>query len=225
MKTKEIKGFAFDLGKVIFDFDYSMGISMIEDRLHVPMQELQNQLFYTDFTHAFEKGLVPAEDFYLKFKQAFCKSLTYEEFVKVWCPIFSPLPEVIELVRHLKKKFPVYLISNINKMHFEYLLDLYPEVFAIFDHLILSFKVKAMKPEEKIYRALKNKAKLPYEHILYIDDRADLISAGKELNLQCIQFVGYKQLLAQMKELGLNHHLPTNKKRRADVSKKSIISR
>ena len=96
------------------------------------------------------------------------------------------------------------MISNINELHFEYLYKEHPQVFSLFDELILSFKVKSIKPEIKIYQALRTAAGVEFENIVYIDDRADLIEAAKEFKLNCIQFVSHDKLIDDLRALDID---------------------
>jgi len=194
-----MKCFAFDLGKVLFDFDYNIALKKIESKIAVPPQEIINHLFFKDFATDFEKGLVSAHDFYEKFKNTFKLSANFEEFTDIWCDIFSLNEGMALLIEKLGYIYPVYLISNINELHFEYLYKNYPGIFSLFDGLILSYKVKALKPEREIYQLLKDKSGHEYENIIYIDDRPDLICEAKEFNLKCINFTALSGLLNELK--------------------------
>lgn len=202
MENKKV--IAFDLGRVLFDFDYNIALEKIKDKIGVPIEEVIKELFDNDFGLSFERGELSPDEFYSSFKDAFKATLSYECFVDVWCKIFSPKKDMINLARQLKGRYPLYLISNINKLHFEYLFKEYREVFSIFNQLILSFKVKSVKPERLIYQALRNSSGVDFEDIIYIDDRKDLITKAKDYSLQCLQFVGFNKLIEDLKNLGVS---------------------
>ena len=193
-----MKCFAFDLGKVLFDFDYNIALKKIESKISVSSDEIIHQLFFNDFGKDFEKGLVGAREFYEKFKNAFKLTSTYEEFIDSWCDIFSLNKDVASLIERLSYVYPVYLISNINELHFEYLYKNYPDIFSFFSGLILSYKVKSIKPEKEIYQLLKDKSGHDYKDIIYVDDRLDLIREAKQLNLSCINFTNFGELLSAL---------------------------
>ena len=198
-----MKVLAFDLGNVIFGFDYTIALEKIKHKMGASIEKIIEEFYCHDFTLPFEKGLVSGHDFYLDFKKTFSADFNYQEFTDIWCKIFFPIPEVIDLVRKLKKKYSIYMISNINELHFDYLLQEYPEVFSLFDGLILSFKVKSIKPEIKIYQALKDACGVEFNNIVYIDDRADLIEAARRLNLHCIQFIDHSKLIDDLCSLDI----------------------
>lgn len=196
--------FAFDLGRVLFDFDFNIALDKMKSKLNSSPEQIIEELFYKDFGTDFEKGLISSYEFYLKFKNSFNADIAYSEFTDIWCDIFSANTEVIALAKKLKKAYPIYLISNINKLHFEFLYQKHSDVFSLFNELILSYKVKSVKPEKKIYEYLKTICENNFENIIYIDDRQDLIAAAKKFNLKCIQFIDIHQLLLDLKNLGIS---------------------
>ncbi|MEI8350202.1 MAG: HAD-IA family hydrolase [Candidatus Omnitrophota bacterium] len=198
-----MKCLAFDLGKVLFDFDYHIALNKLEHKLDVPAKTVVDELFYNNFATDFEKGLVATDDFYRKFKNKFASRITYEEFVDIWCEIFTPKPDIISLVGRLRLCYPVYLISNINELHFNHLYAKHPEVFSLFDDLLLSFRLKSLKPEKEIYEALQKKCGCAYSDIVYIDDREDLIREAKQLGLQCILCTDYNALTKDLTDYGV----------------------
>ena len=183
---------AFDLGNVIFSFDYTIAFKKIKNKKSLPGDVLTRALFQSDLALSFEKGLISSQEFHLKFNETFLTALSYDEFIDVWCDIFSPIQETMDLIKRLESRYPLYLISNINELHFTYLYQRYPDIFSLFKDLILSYKIQAVKPEEKIYKALAATAKADLKNIVYIDDREDLISEAKKFGLKCVQFINPK---------------------------------
>jgi glucose-1-phosphatase len=194
---------AFDLGRVIFDFDYNIALKRLDGRININSEEVLDLIDKNHFGLHFEKGLVSPQEFYKEFKRDFKAKISYEEFKSIWSEIFSPKEDVISLVDQLKNKYPVFLISNINQLHYEYLSSHYPQVFTLFKRLILSYQVRSVKPEPAIYQELQRVAGVPYSQIVYIDDRADLVAAASRLGMRCIQFTTYDKLLNDLNKAGV----------------------
>ncbi|MFA6281170.1 MAG: hydrogenase maturation protease [Candidatus Omnitrophota bacterium] len=195
--------FAFDLGRVLFDFDYEIALNKLKNKINCSSKEVIDELLSNNFADDFEKGLISSKDFYAKFKAKFNAELSYEEFVEIWCDIFSPKVEMIALAKSLSLIYPIYLISNINELHFEYLFKKYPDAFTFFDKLILSYEVKSLKPERVIYEELKKQSNHRYEDIIYIDDRHDLIHEAKQFNLSAIHFSTFDNLITELNSLNI----------------------
>lgn len=195
---------AFDLGNVIFHFDYNLALDKIKTRLGVSTETIIKEFYDNDFCIPFEKGLVSGHSFYSKFKEKFSADLSYDDFVDIWCEIFWPNPEVFDLIEKLSRNLPVYLISNINQLHFDYLFKKYQFFFSFFKDLILSYKVKYVKPEFGIYQELKKRSGADFRNIVYIDDRQDLVKAAGGFGLECIRFIGFEQLIRDLKRFGIS---------------------
>jgi putative hydrolase of the HAD superfamily len=204
MEKSDKRVIAFDLGNVLFGFDYVIALQKIEKRMRTTVNEVMEALYAEDFTIPFEKGLVSGPAFYENFKKEFALTCGYTEFVDIWCKIFFPKNEVINLARKVSYHYPLYLISNTNELHFEYLYNKYKKFFLLFDSLILSYRVKSVKPENEIYQALKDATKRDYKDIVYIEDRKELIMEAKRLNFQCIHFIDYLKLCEDLKRLKVN---------------------
>ncbi|MFC1514589.1 HAD family hydrolase [Candidatus Omnitrophota bacterium] len=201
--TDTIKAVAFDLGKVLFDFDYQIALDRIKDKITIPPQSVIDALFEENFADDFERGFITPGDFYLKFREKTGFSSDYQEFVDVWCDIFTPMKETWALVESLRPFYTTLLISNINELHYHFLKQRFPYVFSLFSDEILSFAVKEMKPAPRIYDILLEKAGVAREQLVYIDDRADLIAGARAQGLNCIRFEQLGQCRRALKGFGL----------------------
>ncbi|MBU2102312.1 MAG: hydrogenase maturation protease [Candidatus Omnitrophota bacterium] len=198
---------AFDLGKVIFDFDYTVALERIKNDITVPIEKVLDEVFMNNCFLDFEKGLVSDKEFYAQFIRTFGSSISYGRFVDIWSDIFTPKQEIITLLGRLRLLYPLYLVSNINELHYEHLYRKHPDVFGLFNGLLLSYQLKSLKPEEKFYAHLKKVSGCEYREIVYVDDRKDLIDAAQKLNLACILFQDFTTLLEGLVQAGIE--IPT----------------
>jgi len=76
MENKKV--FAFDLGKVLFDFDYNIALEKIKDKIGLPMEEVIKELFDNDFgKHVAEASKIPEFDIVDPVRKAALIDLTY----------------------------------------------------------------------------------------------------------------------------------------------------
>ena len=197
-----MKAIAFDLGRVLFDFDYNIALKKIEDKIKISKEEIIQALFFENFAEDFEEGKISPFDFYLKFKDKTGLSLGYPEFIPVWCDIFTLNKETLSLIESLKPFYKLFLISNINKLHYDFLKKNYSYVFSLFDKEILSFEVGFVKPSPYIYQYLLQQPDLSKQDLIYIDDRPDLITEAEKQGFICIQFKDVNQCREELKNLG-----------------------
>ncbi len=65
--------------------------------------------------------------------------------------------------------------------------------------MFLSHEVGYVKPEPEIYRAVEKVSGLPSEEHIFIDDILEYVEAAKQLGWDGIQFVGYDDLVNNLK--------------------------
>lgn len=207
MKNGGIRAIMFDLGNVSINFDHRFAVEKISHLSHKKADDIYQLFFDSDITALFEEGKISAQDFYLKVKEMLDINISYGEFLTIWNEIFFLTQDnnnVHDLIRKLKSKVVLILISNINQLHYEYLEKQY-EIFGYFDRLVLSYEVGARKPDPLIYnKALSFVEGKNRDAVVYIDDREDLIAAAKNLGIKSLCFSGYNKLKKDLSDLGLD---------------------
>lgn len=120
----------------------------------------------------FERGLISPENF-LTEVQAFCRpDTTKEAITEAWMAMLDELPaERLASVDALRAKgHKVYLLSNGNDLHFEFINRTYG-LNTHFDGMFLSQKMHMAKPEEPIFRAVDDAIRVEaVTEVFFIDD-------------------------------------------------------
>jgi putative hydrolase of the HAD superfamily len=199
MIKRKYSAIVFDLGQVLLPFDYKSFIEKVNR--HKPgigekFAELYKQNYYIH--RDFEKGLISEEVFITQMLSYLDNVIDEETFCRYWSDIFSFNEEVIALLPLLKKNYTLYLISNTNSIHKKYGFGNY-EFLKIFDKLILSHKVKFLKPEKEIYIEVEKASDFPSMEHIFIDDILEYVEAAKSLGWDGIQFIGYDDLVNNLK--------------------------
>jgi len=201
MKDKKynIKAFLFDLGNVILPFDHRLAAIRIKQYTDKSEQEIYNIFFDSCLGGEFEDGKIKPIDFFCKLKKVLCLdgNLTYKIFKPIWNDIFKEDTRISDLIRSLKKRYKVAIVSNINKMHYEYIKDNFGIINQV-NKVILSYKVGVRKPDPKIYKYAFGQVKADPKDIIYIDDRLDLINEASGLGLNCLLYEGYDELIRSL---------------------------
>jgi HAD superfamily hydrolase (TIGR01509 family) len=169
---------AFDLGKVLVDFDYHIAVSRIAARSTLPPDGIKTFLGQSHAIIDYESGRLTREEFYEQARKAAGFRGTIEEFGEFFADIFTEIPPMIELHAGLRRRgVPTYIFSNTNDLAIEHVRRSFP-FFRDFDGYIFSCEVGAMKPDAKMYEALEKLAGRRGAEILYIDDRPENVAAG-----------------------------------------------
>ena len=121
----------------------------------------------------FERGLISQDDFVAEVLSYCHSGATAQQVTDAWMSMLEDLPaERFAAVDELRKNHPVYLLSNGNDLHFNYIERTYG-LSRHFDGLFLSQEMHVAKPEEEIYRAVDEaiRAKEDEEtEVIFVDD-------------------------------------------------------
>lgn len=107
-----------------------------------------------------------------------------------------------ELFDGLAKKYPIYLLSNFQDEPFEQLLKLHPFLRQA-KGMVVSAKVKMMKPEPPIYECLLRTFSLRAEECLFLDDKKENIAEAKRQGLHGIVFQNVTQAKNDLLNFGV----------------------
>jgi len=195
-----IKLFVFDLGNVILPFEHrQIAVKLHEkstekeaftpEQLFDVMFDLQNGLI-----NPYEEGLMSSAEFLSNLKGQFRLDIDMNAFSNIWNPIFRDDPEVNKVIFYLKeKRYPLFLLSNTNELHFSYIMENYPIVHW-FDEWLLSFEVGAKKPKQRIYDAIFEKMDVKPNEVFYVDDISKYVETAQQLGLHGVVFRSAAQL-------------------------------
>ena len=101
-----------------------------------------------------------------------------DEFGKVFANIFTEITPMVEIHARLRRQgFKTYIFSNTNDLAIGHIRQNFP-FFENFDGYILSYEIKAMKPDAPIYAALEQMTGKRGHEIVYIDDRDENVTGG-----------------------------------------------
>jgi len=122
----------FDLGNVILPFSHFQIAEKLsrftQEREFQDPQKIFSYLF--DFekgaVNGYETGRASSTEFFQSLKNLLHLSISFEEFIPIWNDIFTEDREVSEIIRSLKGKKRLGLISNTNSLHFDYILSTFP---------------------------------------------------------------------------------------------------
>lgn len=199
MEQRKYSVIVSDLGNVLIPFDYNIAYSKLEKIEKGLGQRFLDQYKENyDFHRSFERGEVSEEKFLTKLSQFINNKIDEQTLISIYSEIFTVNKDVVSLLPELKKKYKLVLLSNTNILHQKYGWNEYAFL-KYFDKLILSHEVHAVKPEEKIYRAVEEYTHLPSEEHIFIDDIYEYAEAAKKLGWDAIQFKNYNQLIDELK--------------------------
>jgi FMN phosphatase YigB (HAD superfamily) len=196
------KAIIFDLGKVLVHFDFKRGYQALEGLCPYPAAEIPKRIATTDLVERFEKGLVEPADFVAEFSRILDLQLDYEHFCQIWSSIFTDtlIPE--KMLEGLAARYRLVLLSNTNALHFEMVRKTYP-LLRHFHELVLSYEVKAMKPDPRIFQEAVARAECRPEECFYTDDIAAYVEGARREGIDAVQFQSAEQIQRELRARGI----------------------
>jgi len=198
-----IAALAFDLGNVLVRVDHLRFCRGLGELAGWPPQEVYAAVFQSGLEPGYDCGHLSSREFHRRLQALFRLDLPFSRFRDLWNDIFDPLEDMEEVVAHLARRYPLYLLSNTNPLHFRYLRERFASLLKHFRALILSYRVGSRKPEAAIFQALRRSAGLPPARILYIEDKEEFVAAARTHGLTAWLFVSPQDFKERLRVAGL----------------------
>jgi FMN phosphatase YigB (HAD superfamily) len=192
-KSVPVKLLVFDMGHVFVRFDWDKVCQGFCEKANLSRDTFKLVLAHVG-SLGYETGKCTTENFLREMNGKMGTTLTVEEFTQLWNATFEEDLEMAKLLGDLGKKYPLYLLSNTNEVHYAHLQGNF-NVARHFKELILSFQIGAAKPHRAAYQVILDRSKLTPAEVLFIDDLAVNTTAARDtVGLRTIQFVGIEDL-------------------------------
>lgn len=192
----------FDIGNVLLRFDPKAVAAKMAWQLRRHPLKLAQYLWKTKTVDAIERGQMSAEQLYAIFRDEFGYRGSFAQFKDFWCDHFTLDRVNFGLLQRLARAKRVYLLSNTNALHYEYIQRRY--AFPRHVHgAILSYELGLRKPEPAIYAAAVKLAGVEPARCLFIDDLEENVAAARRFGLQVIHHKKGHDLRRALAELGL----------------------
>ncbi len=186
---KNIKNIVFDLGGVLVDLDFKSAINGLQKAGFANVKEQLQAFDREGIFQKFELGEMTAEEFRSAIRENSTVTLTDEEVDALWNLMLLEIPrEKLELILDLRGKYMVYLLSNTNSIHWDYVCKNAFNyrgfrVSDYFEKTFLSFEMHLAKPDKAIFEKMLEDANLLAEETLFIDDSEANCKAAAEVGI------------------------------------------
>ncbi len=198
-----VRAVVFDFGGVICSFDYGIFCVRMAQRTGRTAAQVMTAAFGGDLQVDFESGRLTGPEYHRRVMKRLDEDVTYAEFFPMYGDIFTEQAGTVDILRRLHTRYPLYLLSDTNEIHFGYVRDKV-EVLGLFSDLVLSHEVGAMKPGPQMYAEVLTRAGVPAESCVFVDDRAANVAGARRVNMQAVQFVSPEQCVGELRKLDVS---------------------
>jgi len=186
----------FDMDLVLYDYDHEIRLKLLEELTGRPAAEIDAAVWGGPHEAEAEAGTPDTAEAYLR---QFGRLLGYPIDFDTWADIrrrmMRPRPDVLDLVRRLKERADVALLTNNGMMLKAALPICAPEMIELFgDKAHVSAEFKARKPDGHVYRSICRRYGHAPENCAFVDDKAENVEAAAEIGLSAHHFTSAKAL-------------------------------
>jgi glucose-1-phosphatase len=195
---RPITAITFDLGNVLIRVDHYRFCRRLAVLARLTPEEVYAQVFESGLEPGYDTGRITSREFYQQVTAHFGVALSFSRFRALWCDLFDPMEGMAEVVQHLASRFPLFLLSNTNALHFDYIKGRFAALLQPFRAFVLSYEVGSRKPEPAVYQSLIRQAGRPPEEILFLDDKVSFVEAARDQGLKAWQFHSPQDLQTEL---------------------------
>lgn len=199
-----IKTIVFDFGNVIGFFNHRLSSARLAYLAGVTSEVMHAYLFGGGLEEDIDSGVISVADLLKKIREKFTFRCSDESLEFAFADMFWPNREVCELIPRLKPRYRLLLGSNTNELHTRRFKRQFVETLAHFDSLILSYEIRACKPETRFFEHCQQLALAEPNECLFIDDMPANVAGAQAFGWNVIQYQAYPDLMQQMTAFGIS---------------------
>ncbi|MDC0339174.1 HAD family phosphatase [Flavobacteriales bacterium] len=189
LELNGVKNIIFDLGGVILNIDYGQTANAFKKIGVANFDEIYSQAKQVQVFDKLETGELTPDEF-REYMKEIVPSLQLSDIDKAWNAMLLDLPASrIDLLKKLKKKYRLFLLSNTNEIHikcFRKIIDSsYGEnIFdAIFENQYYSSEIGMRKPNPECFQYVLEKNGMEPSETLFIDDSIQHVEGARKLKI------------------------------------------
>lgn len=193
-KNDMTKAIVFDMGGVLVDLDLEACKKEFRERLgYGNIEEILDPCHQKGAWGLLEEGSITDDEF-REFILKDSKEGTAPEDVDaaMWKILKGIEPYKAELLKKLSERYEIHMLSNNNGICLPEAERMFERagvpLDTTFGKLFMSFRMKALKPSEKIYREIISQLGLPAEQLLFIDDSRTNVEASIEAGMPAVHY-------------------------------------
>ncbi|MBA4057758.1 MAG: HAD family phosphatase [Marivirga sp.] len=193
-QNPEIKNLIFDLGGVIIDLSIDHTIEAFAALSGIEKKRV-TELYSSPGFELYEKGLMDDNEFRDYVRQVFSVQSSALEIDTCWLAMLRGLPlKKLQLLERLKQMYNVYLLSNTNSIHLEYINNvMLPGIVpgansldAYFHKAYYSHIMKKRKPDADIFQQVLKENNLSAHETLFLDDNLGNIEGANLVGIKTV---------------------------------------
>jgi putative hydrolase of the HAD superfamily len=189
-----VKNLIFDLGGVIIDLSVKHTVEAFERLTGMTGDQIQHAYHSEPVFFDYETGRITSKEFRDGLRSLFGVQATDDELDQCWNAMLIHLPvRKLAMLQSLKKDYNVFLLSNTNDIHLEYvnrhmIAPIAPGTIldAFFHKSYYSHLVGMRKPDQRFFEIVLEENDLDPTATLFMDDMPNNIQSAAAVGIKTI---------------------------------------
>jgi len=206
-----IKNIIFDLGGVLFDINYHLTAEAFEKIGVKDFENIFAKKGQADVIDRLEEGKIGIDELTKELSVLCGINLSKQQVIEAWNVMLFNIPTPrFELLKELRKKYRVFLYSNINEIHEIGVHQRLQEKYGIanlenhFEKVYYSHLIGIRKPNKEGFLYIIDDQQINANETLFIDDSPQHVEGALKAGLQAVWLDLEKQDIHELvEELGL----------------------
>jgi putative hydrolase of the HAD superfamily len=202
---EKIDTLLFDLGNVLFPFDWDIAIKGFSGELGLPEPEIAKMARSPDYAilfYEFGTGRISAGRFTDRLNALFESRMDAETVSAVWCSIFREDKAMTGLLKKLSKKYRTFILSDTDALHWDHLQKNF-HLEGMVRGTILSFRRGSMKSDPGAFRKIVADYKFRPGMTVLIDDLEKNVKSAEATGMHGVLHRSHGQTVLKLKSLGV----------------------
>jgi len=200
-----LKFIYFDMGKVLLRFDRDRQYRQMAEVAGVTPEKVHDAIMDSGLNDLYESGRINSDEFFSQFCESTGARCDFERLWRAGSDIFWPNRSIIPLVANLSSAgFRLGIMSNTSPSHWKWICRQgFCIVPAFFEHVVLSYDVGAMKPNDAMFAAAAVQAQVKADEIFFVDDLDENVRGAKEFGMDAVVYSTTLALASDLRQRGL----------------------
>ncbi len=192
-----------DFGNVVGFFDHQRAVAKMVGFTPLSATELTLSVYGSVVESDYETGRTNTAEFVRLAKANGQLTCTDAEFLEAFNDIFTPNPEVCDLIPKLAESHRLVLASNTNPAHFGRFSVQFADVLRHFAKLGVSHEAGARKPHAAFFAYCQQFADAPPGECVFVDDLPANVEAATAFGWKGIVYRPGEHLAAKLRAAGV----------------------
>ena len=194
MLVTSIRNLIFDLGGVILDLSVADTLQSFSSLSKIDVAKVKDIFTTSAGFEEYEKGAFDDDTFRNFVRETYSITADDRAIDKCWNAMLLGIPKVkLELLLRLQNEYQVFLLSNTNSIHLEYINEvMLPQIKgaknldSYFHKAYYSHKMRKRKPDAEIFEQVIDENHLLPEQTLFLDDNQMNIDGAHSLGIKTV---------------------------------------